>query len=323
MAEELEIQIPWMRYDITLPLIEGRVPIEGVKLAPTRSAPPGTVFGPDSPLKSGDFGLVDLNMANWLPAMEAGWELVGLPVFSKRKHVYTYLFCRADAGINTPSDLEGKRVFSTITGSSVAIWLKALLKQRHGVNIESITWVSSREQWPIHNSRWKIEYLDRRKSVADVLLDGDVDATMVDVSDRELYEVLENNPKIKRLFPDYLQEAKHFYKETGIYAPVHMMVMSKKLDRQHPELAGKLYSAFEAAKRLADEDIFSDRAGFSVMDLRERALEQRREWGDLFPHGITANKTTIDTFASYCYEHGLVKRIPTYEETFARSTLDT
>jgi hypothetical protein len=31
MAEELEIQIPWMRYDLTLPLIEGRVPIVLIK----------------------------------------------------------------------------------------------------------------------------------------------------------------------------------------------------------------------------------------------------------------------------------------------------
>ena len=323
MAEELEIQIPWMRYDLTLPLIDGRVPIKGVKLVPNRFAPAGTVFGPDSPLRTGDFGLVDLNMANWLPAIESGWGLVGLPVFSKRKHIYTYLFCRAGADINTPKDLEGKRVLSSISGSAVAIWLKGLLQHRHGVDVESITWVSPREQWSLHNSRWKLERLERSKSVADALLDGDVDATAVDVSDRQLFQILENNPKIKRLFPDYLLDAKRFHQETGIYSPVHMIVMSKKLDRQHPDLAGKLYAAFEAAKRLADEDILSDRAGFSVVDLRERVLEQSREWGDLYPHGITANKTAIDTFASYCHEHGIVKATCTYEQMFAASTLDT
>jgi len=323
MAEELEIQIPWMRYDITLPLIEGRVPIEGVKLVPNRFAPAGTVFGPDSPLRTGDFGLVDLNMANWLPAIESDWELVGLPVFSKRKHIYTYLFCRASAGIDTPKDLEGKRVLSSISFSAVAIWLKGLLQHRHGVDVESITWVSPREQWSLHNSRWKLERLERPKNVAEALLDGDVDATAVDVSDRRLFQILENDPKIKRLFPDYLLDAKQLYQETGIYPPVHMIVMSKKLDREHPDLAGKLYAAFEAAKRLADEDILSDRAGFSLIDLREQALEQTRKWADLYPHGITANKTAIDTFASYCHEHGIVKAACNYERMFAASTLDT
>ena len=323
MANDLEIQIPWMRYDVTLPLIEGRVPIEGIKIVPSRSAPKGTVFGPDSPLKTGDFGLVDLNMANWLPAIEAGWQLVGLPIFPKRKHLYTYVFCRADAGISDPKDLEGKRVLSTVTSSAVAIWLKAFLEKRHDVDIDSITWVSPREQWPIHNNRWRLERLELRKSVTEVLLDGDVDATMVDVSDRRLYEVLEKDPRIKRLFPDYLREARRLYKDAGIYVPVHMIVMSKKLDLQYPNLAGRLFAAFEKAKQLAYEDVLDDRSGFSLIDLRERFLAQNRDWGDLFPNGIAANKHTIDIFISYCHEYGIVKDAWSYEKVFAASTLDT
>jgi 4,5-dihydroxyphthalate decarboxylase len=240
MATDLEIQIPWLRYDITVPLLEGRVPIEGVKLVPNRAAPNGTVFGQDSPLKTGDFGLVDLNMANWMPAIEAGWELVGLPVFPKRKHLYTYLFCRADAGIGTAKDLEGKRVLSSITSSAVGIWWQYLLEKRHGVDLSRIAWVSPREQWPIHGWRWKMEPLAGRKSPVEVLLDGDADAVMVDISDRKLSHSLENDPRIKRVFPDYLGEAKRFHEESGILPPVHMIVMSRKLDRDYPELAQKL-----------------------------------------------------------------------------------
>src|SRR5437762_3292453 len=95
-AETVEIPITFMRYDLTMPVIDGRVTIDGVKLVPTRSAPNGTMISPESPIPSGDFGIIDMNMGNWLPAIEAGWELVGLPVFTKRKHVYTYLFCRSD-----------------------------------------------------------------------------------------------------------------------------------------------------------------------------------------------------------------------------------
>ena len=134
-----------MRYDVTMPLIEGRVTIDGVKVVPSRGTPNGTVLPPDSPLKSGDFDLCDLNIANWLPAIEAGWQLIGLPIFTKRKHLYSYMFCRADAGIHGPKDLEGKRVLSTITSSSVAIWSRALLETHHNVNIDAINWVSPRE----------------------------------------------------------------------------------------------------------------------------------------------------------------------------------
>lgn len=48
-----------------------------------------------------------------------------------------------------------------------------------------------------------------------------------------------------------------------------------------------------------------------------------REWGDPYTHGITANKTAIDTFASYNYEQGIVKDTYSYERMFAANTLDT
>src|SRR5437667_5582925 len=112
MANVIEVQIPWMRYDITMPLMEGRVPIEGVKLVPSQSAPRGTagVPEPGSPIITGDFGLVELVLNHWGPGIRAGWEIVGLPLFVKRKPVYTFVWCRTEAGINTPKDLEGKRV---------------------------------------------------------------------------------------------------------------------------------------------------------------------------------------------------------------------
>jgi 4,5-dihydroxyphthalate decarboxylase len=323
MAKDLEIQIPWLRYDITVPLIEGRVSIEGVTLVPTRAAPNGTVFGQDSPLKTGEFGLVDLNMANWIPAIEAGWELVGLPVFPKRKHLYTYLFCRSDAGIATVKDLEGKRVLSSITSSAVGIWWHYLLEKRHGVDLGRITWISPREQWPIHGWRWKMEPLAGRKSAVEVLLDGDADAIMVDISDRKLSQALENDPRIKRLFPDYLGEAKRFHEESGILPPVHMIVMSRKLDREFPELAGKLVAAFDQAKQLGYGDILDDRSGLGVIDLRERFLAQQSAWGDLFPHGLAANRRTLDAFITHCREHGLVKSDIGYDRLLAASTLAT
>jgi 4,5-dihydroxyphthalate decarboxylase len=319
----LEIPVTWMRYDLTMPLIDGRVTIDGVKLVPSRAAPNGTVIRPDNPIPRGEFGLIDMNMGNWLPGVEAGWEIAPLPVFPKRKHVYTYLFCRAAAGIDAPKDLEGKRVLTTVGGSAVAIWLKALLAHRHGVDLACITWVTSGEWWPHHHPAWTVEPLPGRKSTVDALLDGDVDATMLDVSDRQLWQTLETHPKIKRLFPDYLGETRRAFEEAGFYPPVHMMVLSKKLDRDYPELAGKLCAAFEEAKRIAQDDVLDDRAGFSLIALRERTLAQDAAWGDVFPHGITPNKAAIDAFAARCHEQGLVERVQPYEEIFAASTLNT
>lgn len=108
MSNELEIGFPEMRYDITMPFFERRVKIDGVALKPAKTT--SMVFEDNPKLREGDFGLCDLNLGYFLPAIDAGWELIGLPVFSKRKPVYPYIFCRADRGIDSPKDLEGKTI---------------------------------------------------------------------------------------------------------------------------------------------------------------------------------------------------------------------
>jgi 4,5-dihydroxyphthalate decarboxylase len=104
---------------------------------------------------------------------------------------------------------------------------------------------------------------------------------------------------------------------------VHMLVMSRKLDRERPELAGKFYAAFEKAKALAYDDILSDRGGFSVVYLRERLKEQLAKWGDPWKYGVKANQTSIDAFIKYNVEQGMIRKAPTYADIFAAGTLDT
>lgn len=322
-TQELELAFPTMRYDMMLPLFEGRVEIPGVKLRPYAGV---VMLYKDEPtVREGDFGLADLNLGYFLAAVEAGWELIGLPVFSKRKMPYHFIFCRADAGISSPQDLEGKRIGSRGYRTALTIWNRGLLQHRFGVDLSTMRWiVGTPDVFAVYGEKTSIEQgLDLKKTAADWLLDGDVDAIITDISDGKLFEILEKDPRVKRLFPDYMEEDRRLYRETGNFTPVHMIVMSRKLDRQHPDLAGRLYEAFEKSKQVATNDILADQRGFGVVYLRERKLEEMKEWGDPWKHGITANKNTIDTFIQYNQEQGMIRLAPSYEQIFAASTLDT
>src|SRR5439155_3739056 len=175
----------------------------------SRSVPNGTMIPPNSPIISGDFGLVDLNVGNWLGAIEAGWELIALPVFSKRKPVYEYVFCRSDRDIEAPKDLEGKRIGIRRYRISTTIWLIGLLEHRHGLDRSKLRWVVSADSLddPLGAFIYpeaQVELApDPRKSNVDQLLDGDVDAIMADISDGKLFQVLEHDPRVKRLFLSY------------------------------------------------------------------------------------------------------------------------
>lgn len=318
----LEIELSQMRYDVTMPLFEGRVPIDGVILKPVKSS---SMINKDDPkLKAGDFGLMDLNIGYLLPAIEAGWEIVGLPVFSKRKPVYPLIFCNATSGIRSPKDLAGKTIGSRTYRTALTVWARGLLKEHHGVEFASVKWaLQAREVFPLHDSSLDIEYVDESKNMAQRLMAGELDALITDISDAKLFEALENNPGVCRLFADYVEADRELYGNTGIFTPVHMIVMSRKLDREYPELAGKFYAAFEKAKQLAYDDTLSDRGGFSIVYLRERMQEQLATWGDPWQYGIKANRTTIDTFVRYNVEQGMILRAPSYAEIFAGSALNT
>lgn len=321
-SQPLEIEFPVMRYDITMPLLEGRVAVEGVEFKPVKSS--SMINKEDPKMKAGDFGLCDLNIGYFLPAIEAGWEIVGLPVFSKRKPVYQLIFHHGDAGIRSPKDLQGKTIGSRTYRTALTVWARGLLEERHGVDLSNVQWiVQAPEVFPVHDQTVKIDYVDNKKNMVERLIDGELDALITDISDTQLFKTLENHPDVKRLFPDYVAEDQKLYKAAGIFTPVHMIVMSRKLDREHPDLAAKFYRAFEQAKQIAYDDILSDRGGFSVVYLREKLKEQIETWGDPWKYGLTANKTTIDAFIRYNVQQGMIRSTPSYAELFAAETLNT
>lgn len=320
---DLELEFPMMRYDITMPLLEGRVKIEGVKLKPV---PAGhvMVFNDDPVLREGNFGLVDLNVGYLLPAIDAGWEITALPVFSKRKPCYQYVFVRSDV-IKSPKDLEGKRIGTRSYPTGLTTWNQGLLEERYGVDHRKLHWRAAMPKFfPIHDNKTDISFdLDPKKSMSQVLFDGDVDAIISDISDTKMLGELLSHPKVKRLWPNYMEDDEKLYRETGLFTPVHIMILSRKLHRAHPGLARKLYDAFEQAKELAYTDLLNERGGFAVVYLRERFEEQRERWGDPWKYGFKANRGTIDTYAKYCLQQGLIRGPIPNEQVFAEGTLDT
>ena len=325
----MQLPISTMRYDITMPLLDGRVQIPGVELAPGPTA--AMVFNEMPALQSGDFGLWDLNLGYVLPAIEAGWEIVGLPIMVKRKPVYTFIYCRADAGIETPKDLEGKRIGSGSYPTSITVWAAGLLQHRHGVDISTLRWevTNSRRVFPLHVDRPSVlpslEATDGQAPVGplDRLMAGDVDAIISDISDGAAFAMLEASPDVKRVFPNYQEEDLALWNEMRIHAPMHQMVMSRKLDREDPELALRVYDAFVEAKRLAYIDAVNDRAGFSLMYQREAVVEQEKVWGDPWVYGVKDDMGMIDTFLTLNEEQGLTSKRLSVQDWMAASTLDT
>jgi 4,5-dihydroxyphthalate decarboxylase len=324
-TENIEVQFNRMRYDMMLPLMEGRVDIPGVSLKIGRGGG-GNPTSDDSPFRLGEFGVSDLNMGYLPRILEKGWEVVALPTPSKRKPVLQFIWVRNDRGINSPKDLEGKLITARAYTSAITVFARGLLQHFYDVDISKLRWkVNDREEYFPFYGNVDLSYYDAgdNKGAVQRLLAGEVDAIISDVSDRKAWETLAKSSEIRLLFPNYEEEDYKIFQETGVYTPVHMLIMSRKLDEAHPELARKLYDGLDQAKTMSIDDALNDRAGFSVLYQREITFAQMDKWGDPFAYGMKANKNAFDMYFTYCHEQGITKDALTNEDVFAGSTLDT
>jgi 4,5-dihydroxyphthalate decarboxylase len=317
---------PNHRYDLLQPLLQGRVEIEGVTLKP--SAPFESAGYFDKPkFKDGDFGLLDTNVGDVLPAIEAGWDLVCLPLFNKRKPVYNYLWVRADRGIDSPKELEGKTFATVGYASSISTYSRGLLQRFHGVDPAKLRWLlPAPGRFPLHRGvEAQLEIAGgERKSPVQRLLDGEVDGSTGDITDAAAWAALESSDKVTRLFPDYRELNRRLWQEHRVFTPTHVMVMGGKLNREHPELARRLYDAFVRSKELALNDALGDGTSYSMLiGAREAMRDQLAAWGDVYPFGIGANRNTIDWFLDFNHDQGITAQRLTYAQVFAAGTLDT
>ena len=77
----------------------------------------------------------------------ARWPVVNhfrLPLFRCfRRGLFRHgnIFINRQAGINTPKDLEGKRIGIQEYRQSAGIWIRGILRDEYGVDTETIQWI--------------------------------------------------------------------------------------------------------------------------------------------------------------------------------------
>jgi 4,5-dihydroxyphthalate decarboxylase len=275
--------------------------------------------------KDGDFGLLDMNWGDSVPAIANGWDVQLLPVFIKRKPVYNYLWVRADRGIDAPKDLEGRTVATVGYGSSITTYTRGFLQRFYGVDLSKLSWLSSGPgRFELYTDA-KVTFAEGpRKTPVQRLLDGEADACTGDITDPKAWAALYASPQVKLMFPDYIELNRRLFTEHGIVTPVHVLAIGGRLNRAHPDLARRLYDAFERSREIANEDALGDGTAYSlVVDMRESYQDQLRDWGDVWKHGLEANKNTVDTFLDFNFEQGLTKARLPIDQVFAKGTLDT
>lgn len=124
-------------WDRTLALIDGRVKPEGIELNWVMKYP-GEFFGQ---MIRGEFEAGEMSTAFMVMLVDQGIDtLVGLPIFTSRAFRHANILVHADAGINKPEDMKGKRVGVPDYPMTSAVWARGYLLHDYGVAAGDMEW---------------------------------------------------------------------------------------------------------------------------------------------------------------------------------------
>jgi 4,5-dihydroxyphthalate decarboxylase len=178
-------------------------------------------------------------IVTYLMAKSFGKPMVLLPNVVLARFQHAYALYHARSGTLTARDLNGKRVgirsFTTTTGA----WLRGILANDHGVNLDSIDWVTFEDA---HVAEYKdtAKRAPEGKQIVQMLFDGELDAVLGEKSD---------HPDLRLFFPDRYKEELSWFARNGVVPINHMVVVRQDLCERHPEAVVEVHRLLsEAAK---------------------------------------------------------------------------
>src|ERR1041384_5311594 len=86
----------------------------------------------------------DCGFAARVRAYARGLPHISIPAFPNRKFRLAYIFVNSKAGIETPKDLEGKRVGIMQWDNTAGVWARGALQHYYGVDLKRIQWQAAR-----------------------------------------------------------------------------------------------------------------------------------------------------------------------------------
>jgi 4,5-dihydroxyphthalate decarboxylase len=312
-------------YDRMEPLYTGEIKPEGIDLNFIPIELPRPIF--DRMSGGEEFDVAEYSSSEFIQRFGAGkCNFVALPVFASRSFRHDVIGINKKSGIKTPKDLEGKRVGVALYTMTAAIFIRGLLKDEYGVDLDKIKWV----QGAINSAgshgdphvlpllkKLDIEHIGAGKSLDDMLASGEVDCTMGTSIPRSIL----SNPDVGRLLPNYYEDEKKYYAKTKIFPIMHLIAIRKDVYEKHPFVATSLYNAFVQSKNLALKKMFSTRALRYMMPFLPAQLDEIREifGDDPWPYGVEENRPTLEALVRYMHEqHFIAKKMP-IEDLFVKS----
>jgi 4,5-dihydroxyphthalate decarboxylase len=306
-------------YDIVRALTDGLVAPDGIELVMLTDM--GSRERHWRMARKIEFDVCELNVGAYFMARYRHAPITALPVFLHRRFRHGFAFVNTAAGIREPRDLIGKRLGGTNFQPAGNIWVRGILEEHYGVPHQSITWVVERSEDVEFDPPpgLRIEMVAPGKDLDTMLAEGELPAM---ISPAVPKPIVNRDPRVARLFPNYKQIELEYFQQTGIFPIMHLTAIRQEIVDRYPWAATELVKAFEQAKQLAYKRAANPRM-VPLAWMRTAWEEERELLGpDPWEYGLTAtNRRNLETILGYVHQQGLIGAKMPLDELFVDTDL--
>lgn len=305
-------------HDRITPLLTGVVRVNGIDLR-IQTLSPTEIFR--RMCSDREFDVCEMSMGAHAHLVGTGENpFAGMPAFPSRAFRHAMVYAYADAGIEGPEDLNGKRIAIPEWGMTAVVWIVGILAEEHGFDLRSVQWVAEREpRVPVEIPEGvRVRYMSPGENLSALLDSGAVDAAL---SHRVPVCFANASPRVRRVFPDYAEAEREYYARTGIHPVMHCVVVRRDIHDKNPQALANIYDALCEARRetmacLRDTGVCSAMVPF-LPAFMDETLESFGD--DYWPYGLERNRADLERFALYAHQQGLTPRVLAIEELFDTS----
>ena len=317
-------------YDRCEPLIDGRVAIDGIRLLP-KVIYPSRIFA--EAFTRASFDICELSASSYLMQVAQGkCEYTAIPVFVSRAFRHNGFYVRADSGIASPKDLEGRVIGVPEYQMTMALWARGILQDDYGVDCGTFKTrtggtnkAGRKERLPLAlPSNMDVRPIGKSETLNDLMLAGALDAM---ISPTPPQAFIAGDSRVRRLFAEPAAEERIYFKRHGLFPIMHVIGIRRQLVDANTELAVNVFKAFVLARRMA-MDRLKETATASANRLHLPWLAA--EWeatralmgNDYWPYGVEENIADLEALCRYSYEQHLSSRRVNVGELFVPATMD-
>jgi 4,5-dihydroxyphthalate decarboxylase len=259
-----------------------------------------------------DFDLSEMAITTYLTAKAYDKPFTALPIFVMRQFHHAPIVYNIKSGVQSPKDLEGKKVGVRAYTVTTGVWARGILATEYGVDLDKITWVVVDEEH-VQEYRKPANVLERSgANLAEMLVKGELAAA---IGAGKI-----DSPDVKPLIADSAAAEAAWYRKVGIYPINHTIVVKDALLQSDPSLAPRLFNGFEAAKAQLLKELSSS----SELSAEAQVLAKRRSLvgDDPLPNGLERNRKALEAIICFAHEQKILPRTIKPEEMFAPNTLN-